>query len=117
MFPDPTTITINSVAKSLARVSVGDQKSTYQNADETFLLEISHQAAGKGRTRSFVRLTQRAVVSNPLDSTNDYDDLVAYIVIDRPAFGFTMVQVEQLVGGLKDFLTNATIDKLYGKES
>jgi len=56
-------------------------------------------------------------VTNPLDSTNDYDTLTYYFVIERPAYGFTMTQVEQLVAGFNSWLTTGNVDKLFGQES
>jgi hypothetical protein len=116
MFADPQTVTVNAVAKVMARYLVDGTKANYQTADGLFTLTISHQSS-KGRTRSMVRIDQKAIVTNPLDSTNDYDTLSFYTVIDRPAFGFTTAQVEQLIAGLKTWLDNTAIDKLLGSES
>lgn len=116
-FADPQTVTVNSVARVMARILNDGTSAVYQSADESWKLSISHTTSRNGRTRTQVRFDQRAVVSNPLDSSNDYDTLTYYTVIDRPAYGFSMVQVEQIVAGLNAWLTNATVDKLYGKES
>jgi hypothetical protein len=64
-----------------------------------------------------VRIDQRAIVTNPLDSTNDYDTLSFYSVIDRPVYGFTTAQIEQLVTGFQAWLTTGNVDKLIGTES
>jgi len=116
MFSDPQTFTINAVAKVLARIQTSAMSAVYQNADETFKSTISHQKSGT-RTRTMVRLDQRAVVTNPLDSTNDYDTLSCYCVIDRPEYGFTNAQIQQLVAGFQAWLDGTAVLKLIGKES
>jgi len=117
MFADPQTVTVNAVAKVMPRVQTDTKKSIYSLNDESFKLTISHQTLNNNRIRSVVRIDQRAVVTNPLDSTdNDYDTLSYYFVIDRPGYGFTMAQVEQLVAGLNAWTTTANVDKLFGQE-
>lgn len=116
MFADPQTLTVNSVAKSLPRIMIDGQKAIYQMADQTFTLTVSHQPAKDGRVRSTVRVEQKAIVTNPLDNTNDYDTLVFYYVLDRPSFGFSMAQVEQLVAAIQAFTTTTVVDKLFGQE-
>lgn len=119
-FADPQVVTINSVAKSMPRVEVGTRRAVYQIGDQTFTLIISHQSSkpgGKERVRSTVRIEQRAIVTDPLTNVADYDTLVYYVVVDRPVYGFTMTQVEQLVAGLNAWLTTANVDKIFGQES
>jgi hypothetical protein len=64
-----------------------------------------------------VRIDNRAIVTNPLDSVNDYDTLSIYVVIDRPNFGFSVTNVQQLMAGLTAFLDSTAVAKLYGQES
>ncbi len=115
-FTDPQSVTVNSVAQSMPRVKSDGTSAFYQKSDETFKLTISHQKPNN-RIRSMVRLDQRAIVADPLTAVNDYETLSYYIVIDRPAVGFSQAQVEQIVAGLNAYLTNAIVDKLYGQES
>jgi hypothetical protein len=117
MFSEPISITVNSIAQSLPRVNSGNLSATYQKADETFVLEISHQTTAKGRVRTLVKFVEKAVVTNPLDSSNDYDTATIQFVIDRPLYGFSEARIDQLVQGLKAWLTTANVGKLYGKES
>lgn len=116
MFADPQVVTVNSVAKSMPRVSTGGLKSTYKMADESFTLNISHTQSAQ-RIRSLVRIDQRAVVADPLTSVNDYEILSFYCVIDRPLAGFTVAQVQQLVAGLQAYLDGTAVGKLFGQES
>jgi hypothetical protein len=117
MFSDPQSVTVNSVAQSMPRVSQKDRSSVYMKGDQSYTLTISHLPAAKGHIRSLVRLDQRAVVTNPLDSTNDYDTMSFYVVLDRPIYGFTQAQAEQLVAGFQAWLTSGNVDKLWGQES
>lgn len=122
MFSDPISITIAGAAKTLNRVSTGDRKATYQTADELWTLTISHQQTGKGntRTRSLIVLTQKKVVTNPLDSSNDYDTMSYQVVVDRPAFGFSQQELIDAITGFNAWevaSSNAAVAKIYGKES
>jgi hypothetical protein len=116
MFADPQSVTVNAVAQSMPRVSTNGKLTIYQKSDETFKLTISHTPSGN-RIRSLARIDQRAVVADPLTAENDYQTLSVYTVIDRPNYGFTQTQVEQLVTGFQAWLTTANVDKLFGQES
>lgn len=130
MFTDPLPgVSINSVSQVLPRVTLinetaskpsdltGRVGSVYQKADGLITVTVSHQTQKNGRVRTSVVLEQKAVVTNPLDSSNDYDTLSCTFVLDRPSFGFTITQVEQLTAALTGWLITANVDKLYGKES
>jgi len=117
MFADPQSVTINSVAKSLPRITTGDMQAVYENNDQTFKLEISHQETKQGRVRSNVKLTQRKVVTDPLTSASDYDNLVISLVFDRPGYGFTETELDQLRAGLFSWLDSTATAKLFGRES
>lgn len=116
MLADPQVVTVNSVAKSMPKVSSNGTTAVYKMADETYRLDVSHQTS-KGRIRSLAKVTQRAVVADPLTSVNDYELLSIHCVIDRPEVGFTSTQVDQLVAGLKTWLDSTMVGKLYGQES
>lgn len=115
MFTDPQSVTIDSVAKSLPRVTTGETKSVYSYADKSYVLTISHQNT-KSRARRMVRLDHRAIVADPLTAVNDYENLGVYIVIDEPEYGFSDGTVEDVVNGLIGFLTAANIAKVLGDE-
>lgn len=117
MFTDPTSITINSVAKSFARISSNQMSSTYRTADGTFVLTITHTETKSKRFRTEVRLVQTAIVADPITSENDEEQLTFYCVVDRPRVGFSDAQIDQLIQGLKGFLTTANNSKLYALES
>lgn len=116
MLNDPQVITINSVAKTMPRISTSGLASVYQNSDETFKLTVSHQKSGK-KIRSMMRVDQRVIVPDPLTSVNDYETLTYYSVIDRPEIGFSLVQVQQLVAGYQVWLEATILGSLYGLQS
>lgn len=117
MFADPQVVTVNSVAQSMPRVESNGSKSVYRKADGTFSMILSHIKSGANRIRSMARVDQRAIVSDPLTSTNDYETLSVYVVVDRPDYGFTQTQVDQLIAGLKTWLDTTASGKLFGQET
>lgn len=116
MFTDPQVITVNAVAKSMARISSTGLSSEYLKDDESYRLKISHQKSGK-RIRSMARVEQREIVPDPLTAVNDYETLAVYVVVDRPEVGFTATQVDQLVTGFKTWLTTGIVTALFGQQS
>lgn len=115
-FSDPQTITINTVAKTCARIKSDGQKSIYRTADEEVTLTLSHQES-KNRTRHMVRADQRVVAADPLTAVNDYKSTGVYLVIDEPEFGFTDAQIDYVVQALKTWLSTANVLKILGGES
>jgi hypothetical protein len=63
------------------------------------------------------RADQRSVVADPLTSENDYATLGVYTVIDRPEYGFSDTQVQQLCAALFAQMDATFIGKLYGLQS
>lgn len=116
MFADPLSITINAIAKSLARVSTNGTSSIYQTADGIIKLGISHQNT-KDRVRSVVRVDEKKIATDPLTSEQDWATLTQYHVYDRPIVGFTLAEVQQLNTGLTGFVVDAVIAKIVGGES
>lgn len=114
---DPQVVTVNSVAQSMPRILSSGTSAKYQKADESFALNISHTKTKDRRIRSMARIDQRAIVADPLTAANDFELLSFYCVVDRPDYGFTQAQLEQLVAGFKTWLDNTMIGKLFGQES
>jgi len=119
LFTDPQNITIDGVAKSLPRVSVGNMTANYRSSDGGLELSIAHSA--NKRERSVVRATTNKVGADPFDSTRSKAYTAqAYLVIDTPlnGAGFTDAELEDHVNGLLDFLKGAgNLAKILGKES
>lgn len=114
---DPQVVTVNAVAQTMPRVLTSGTSAKYQKADETFTLNVSHTNTKDRRIRSMARIDQRAIVADPLTAENDYQVLSFYVVVDRPNYGFTQTQTEQLIAGFKTWLDNTMIGKLFGQES
>jgi hypothetical protein len=117
MFTDPLVLPLAGTNINLARISIAPSGTIYQNADRSITVTISQQTTGKNRVRWTFRLDIKAVVSNPLDSTNDYDTNTVYIVNDRPQFGFSEADIEHHVTAVTAMMTSAYIAKLHGGES
>lgn len=117
MFADPQTITVNGVAKVLARVSSTGLQSVYQNADETYKLTLSHQAMNNGKVKTMARLDYRAIVADPLTQVEDYQQLSEWHVWERPQYGFVLADLQNQTTGFKTWCDNTAIAKLFGKES
>lgn len=120
MLTDPQSITVNAVAKSMPRVETQGRRSVYRKDDETYELTISHETVGSktgSRIRSMAKLIRKDVVADPLTSVNDYENLVVYLVIDRPVAGFTSTTVQQVITGFQAWLDSTMVGKLYGQES
>lgn len=117
MLADPQTITVATIAKTLARISSTGLQSVYQNADETYKLTISHQAMNNGRIKSMARVDRREIVTDPLTQKDDYETLSEWYVIERPQYGFSITNITDVATGFKTWLDNTVITKLIGKES
>lgn len=116
-FPDPITITINAVAHQLARIQTDGLMSVYSNPDGTVKFTISHQVQKDGKVRTMSRLDQTKVATDPVSSQNKSVTLSEYRVIERPSFGFSATEVDNVIQGHKTWESTANVTKLYGKES
>lgn len=116
MLADPQSITINSVAKSLARVSTNGTSSIYQTADGLFKLTVSHQQT-KDKVRSMVRLDQKKIATDPLSSEQDWATVTEYRVYERPIVGFSDTEIQYINAGLSSLIDATLISKLVGGQS
>lgn len=118
-FADPQSVTINAVANSLPRTSVKDGASTYTKDDGNVSLSISH-AYGK-RNRRVIRLDSRKTAQDPLfPAQNTPYNMAAYLVVDVPKVGYTVVEQKQIVDALVAFVSassGSAITRLLGGES
>jgi len=122
MLSDPLSLTIGSTTFSLVRTeSTGTLdkgiNSTYEDASGLIVMTVSQQVTKANRYRHSVRIVEKKVVTNPLDSTNDYDQSTFALSIDRPAFGFSVDDIKALVAGGITFMSPTLVGMLYGKQS
>lgn len=114
-FADPQSVTVNTVAQSLVRISSNEMAASYRKDDGSYELSISHQE--KARNRRTVRLNHRKIATDPLTAANAEFSMSAYLVIDMPPVGYTNSDAEDIVTGLCDWLTSANILKVLAGES
>jgi hypothetical protein len=119
MFSDPQSVTINTVANSLPRVSVGDRTATYTKDDETVSLSVAHTSTKSGRTRRQVRLDITKVAADPFVANQSRQvSCSAYLVIDEPTESvFSNTELLNNVKGLTGWLTDANVTKVIAGES
>lgn len=121
MFADPQSVTVNAVAKSMPRIAIGDvatgKPTRYEFFDGSFSLEIAHQTTKAGRIRTTVELVETKAVTDPISTETDSDSCTVRVLVDRPSYGWTDVQLGYLTEAIKAWLTTANVTKLYGRES
>lgn len=116
MLADPQSITVNSVAKSLARVETAGTRSVYRTADGVFQLVVSH-AETKDRYRRMVRVDQKIISADPLDAdVSAYKTLGVYFVVDEPLVGFTDTEIGYVWTALKTLADSTFLGKILGAE-
>lgn len=119
MLSDPQSVTINAVANSLPATGRGVNTSNYTKDDGTVKLSASH-VYGK-RTRRVARLDFSKIAADPLVSAQNIKySMSAYLVVDLPITGFTVVEAKYIVDALTKWLTDssgANTSKILGGES
>jgi len=116
MLTDPQSITVNGSAKSLPKVETGGRRSVYASADQKFGMMISHQDQ-KDRVRSVMKVTQVEIVADPITAINDSETLGISVIWDKPKFGFTVAQIQQLTAAVVAKLTDSLVAQIAGQES
>jgi len=115
-FADPTSVTINGVAISLAKIRDDGLTSEYNSVDGLHNLVISHNRLKSGRIKTIVKLTVFRNVVNPLTGLTVTESVTHQHSIDRPAYGWTATLLDQEQDGLSGLLTAANMTKLFGLE-
>lgn len=116
MFSDPTSITVNAVAKAMARTSSGNNQAEYTGPDG-LKLKISH-AYGK-RERSVFRVDMRKIGADPLATNINREYYAsAYFVLDQPPVGYSDTEIGYLCNAVLDALkVTGNLTKFIGGES
>jgi len=116
---DPQSITINAVANSLPRVSVGPNSSIYQKDTGDVKLTVS-SSYGK-RTRRSARLDFRKTAADPLfPAQNAPYSLSMTVIADVPTTGYTIAEQKQILDALTGWFaasSGANATKFLGGES
>lgn len=117
---DPQSVTINSVAQSLPRVSSSENAGIFRKDDGAYKLSVSH-AYANSRVRHLVRLDQVKTAADVYQpAVNAISKMSVHMVVDVPLVGFTIVQQKYDVDGFLAALSassGALITKILGGES
>lgn len=118
-YADPQSVTVNAVPVSLPRTGSGSGTGSFQSADSTYQLTVSH-SYGK-RTRRQLRLNQSKISADPLvTNQNVRSSMSCYIVVDVPVNGFSVVEQKYVVDALVAYLTagsGSKVTQLLGGEN
>lgn len=119
-FADPQSVTINAVAQTLPRTGQGIRSGEFTKDDGNVKLEVAHSVGRNARERSQIKLTHRKIAADPLinDRSIQYS-MSVYLVVDRPATGYTLTEAKQIGDALTAYLTassGARLTQLLGRE-
>jgi hypothetical protein len=118
-FSDPQSVTISGSAKSLPRVSSGQDSGKFATADQLTKLTVSHNY-GK-RTRHMIRLDDSKIAADPLAAGQNIPvSMSAYLVVDVPLTGYDQTAQKAVVDALTAYLTASTgarVAQLLGGEN
>lgn len=118
-YADPQTVTVSTVAKTLARTGSGLTSGVFQSADGMYRLDVTHEL-GK-RQRHTVRLTETKISADAFVPTNNTrSSTSAYFVVNMPNVGYTAAEAKAIGDALTAVLaasSGAFIAKLIGGES
>lgn len=118
MFADPISITINAIAKSLARTGTGLDQGSFSTSDRSHRLSVAH-SYGR-RNRRVMKLQVDSLVANPLISGQNVNQTMScHLVIDTPP-GYDATTAKQVVDGFVAYLaasSGAAVTKVLAGES
>lgn len=116
MLTDPQSVTINAVATSLPRTSMGNTQNVYTSADGNTSMTTKQSSTAK-RFRREVRLSQQKIAADPISAVNAMSGVSVYFVVDEPRNGvFTDAEIGYLIDALKAWLTSTNYNKVLGGE-
>jgi len=118
-FSDPQSVTVNSVAQSMPRVSTGTNESSYRKDDGSYRMTVRH-SYGK-RVRTNIRLDNVKLAADPFTpAINKEINVNVGLTIDRPVAGFSNTEIKYVVDALVAYLqasSGAKVTQLLGGES
>jgi hypothetical protein len=104
-YADPQSVTINAVANSLPRVGSDINSGVFRSNDGNVVVTVKH--SNGRRYRHTARLDFSKIAPDPLvSSTNIKYGMSAYLVVDAPVTGFTVVEQKQIVDALTAWLAS-----------
>jgi len=119
-YTDPQSVTINSVATSMARVGSANPTTigTFKTATGDYTLEV-RQNQTAARFRREYRLTQKKVAADPISAVQKEVSASVILAVDEPKWGFSDTELTYLFSALNGALsasTNAKFTQLLGGE-
>jgi hypothetical protein len=106
-FADPTTVTVNSVAQSLARVGSNlGTRGSFSTSDKVYSFAVT-QNQTTARFRREIRLTKKAIAADPISAVNKEVTASIIIAVDTPKWGFTDAEYKQMIDGLMAYFVTA----------
>lgn len=116
---DPQSVTINSVAITLPRISSAVNAGAFASNDGTVKELVSHQY-GK-RNRHIFRIDHSKIAPDPLISAQNIRySMSCYVVWDMPVTGYTVAEAKQVSDGFMAQLaasSGALVTKVLGGEN
>lgn len=116
-FADPTSVTINSVSKSLARETLDGRTGTFTSVADGLVLKVSHVV--KKRASRMARLDRTVLRTDPITGLNVPITDSVWVVYNAPN-GLTvpLAEQKQIITALADFIKTAAVqDKFLNGES
>lgn len=116
MFPDPQSVTVATVAKSMPRVGSSLNAGKFTDPTREYTLSVN-QSNGR-RNQARVRLDNSKIIVDPLASDRNLPvSMSVYLVVDTPLTGYSSQQVVDQIIALADWLKAGTNSaKLVGGE-
>ncbi len=118
-FSDPQSITISGSAKSMPRISSGNNSGQFATSDQLTKLSVSH-TYGK-RVRHMIRVDDSKIATDPLLAGQSVPvSMSAYLVVDVPLVGYDQAQQKAVADALVAYLTASTgarVTQLLGGEN
>jgi hypothetical protein len=116
MLADPQSVTVNAVAISLPRTSMGPTTNVYTSADGLTSL-TTKQTQSAGRFRREVRVSQQKISADPISAVTAQRGVSVYLVIDEPRNNiFTDTEIGYLVTALKALVDTTFTGKVLAGE-
>lgn len=118
---DPLSLTIGGSAKSLPRVSITGEQTTYRlRSDDGSFYEVAVIHNTGKRYRHVVRFVRGVVTEDPITESNVLSTNTVTVTVDAPPTGISLADQVANAAGLMAMLTastNAQLTKIVAGES
>jgi hypothetical protein len=116
MYADPQTVTINAVAKVMARMpSTSTNVGAFRTVDGEYKLDIKQGSTKRRKNREAV-LTFEKPYTDPNSGLTSTVGASVKIVVNEPPMGFTDTELGYCLAGLTAWFSPTNRDRLLGGE-